>query len=338
MSMRVAIVGAGAWGTALAVHLSAHAHAAPQVTLCFRDAAQARDVAQRRENRRYLPGIGLPPALAVAPDASCVRDADAIIVATPVAAIESVVSELAAHGARAPLLWLCKGFIESVRAPGGAWLAHHAIAPRWPAAVGVISGPSFADEVARALPTALAVATTDPALGHVAATLLRADTLRAYETDDIVGVEVGGAVKNVLAIAAGASDGLGFGNNARAALITRGLAEMSRLAVALGGRRETMMGLAGLGDLALTCTGDLSRNRRVGLALAGGESLDAIVARLAHVAEGIGAARAARALATFHGIDMPVTAAVYSVLYEGVEVRDAVESLLRREPRREDAR
>jgi glycerol-3-phosphate dehydrogenase (NAD(P)+) len=336
-STHIAVVGAGAWGTALAVHLASRAHAMPRVTLCFRDPAQMQAAAKARENVRYLPGIALPASLLLAADAGHAQDADIVIVATPVAALEAVAAELAGRGVRAPLLWLCKGFIESAQAPGGAWLAHQVIAPRWPSAVGVISGPSFAAEVARAMPTALAIAATEPALARTAAALLRADTLRAYESDDIVSVEVGGAVKNVLAIAAGASDGLGFGHNARAALITRGLAEIARLAVALGGRRETLMGLAGLGDLVLTCTGDLSRNRRVGLALAKGETLAAILAGLQHVAEGVGAARAAHGLAGHLGIDMPVTDAVYGVLHQGVGVRDAVESLLRREPRREDA-
>jgi glycerol-3-phosphate dehydrogenase (NAD(P)+) len=201
--------------------------------------------------------------------------------------------------------------------------------------VGVVSGPSFAEEVARGLPTALAVAATAPGLAADVAALLRGETLRAYESDDIAGVETGGAVKNVLAIAAGASDGLGFGHNARAALITRGLAETARLAVALGGRRETMMGLAGLGDLVLTCTGDLSRNRRVGLALAKGRRLPEILADLGHVAEGVHAARAVRVLAARHGIDMPIAEAVDRALHEDLPVRDAVVELLRREPRPE---
>ncbi len=337
MSARVAIVGAGAWGTALAVHLAARAHAAPEVTLCFRDPVQAQDCASARENTRYLPGVTLPPNLAIATGTAAARVADMILVATPVAALTATVAALALEGACAPLLWLCKGFVETPGARGGAQLAHEVVAPLWPSPVGAISGPTFADEVARALPTALSVAATSSGVAQAAAQLLRADTLRAYESDDIVSVEVGGAVKNVMAIAAGASDGLGFGNNARAALVTRGLAETGRLAVALGGRRETLMGLAGLGDLTLTCTGDLSRNRRVGLALAQGEALASILARLAHVAEGVGAARAARSLARHFGIDMPVTDAVYSVLHEGVGVRDAVLALLRREPRREDA-
>jgi glycerol-3-phosphate dehydrogenase (NAD(P)+) len=209
------------------------------------------------------------------------------------------------------------------------------LATYWPAPVGVISGPSFAEEVARGLPTAVAVAATDANLAQRVASLLRADTMRAYESDDLAGVEVGGAVKNVLAIAAGASDGLGFGHNARAALITRGLAETGRLSTALGGRRETLMGLAGLGDLVLTCTGDLSRNRRVGLALAQGKPLPTILAELGHVAEGVGAASAVRALSSHHGVEMPICDAVYRVLHENLAPKHAVETLLKREPRAE---
>jgi glycerol-3-phosphate dehydrogenase (NAD(P)+) len=201
--------------------------------------------------------------------------------------------------------------------------------------VGIVSGPSFAEEVARGLPTALSVAATDPAIAARVAALLRADNLRAYQCDDIAGVEVGGAVKNVLAIAAGASDGLGFGHNARAALITRGLAETGRLSAALGGQRETLMGLAGLGDLVLTCTGDLSRNRRVGLALARGKTLPAILDELGHVAEGVAATVAVRALAREHGVEMPICDAVHDVLYGGLPAKVAVEALLKREPRAE---
>jgi glycerol-3-phosphate dehydrogenase (NAD(P)+) len=189
--------------------------------------------------------------------------------------------------------------------------------------------------VAQGLPTAVTVAATAPSLATRIAVLLRGDTLRAYESDDIAGVETGGAVKNVLAIAAGASDGLGFGHNARAALVTRGLAETSRLTTVLGGKRETLMGLAGLGDLVLTCTGDASRNRRVGLAMARGQPLPEILAELGHVAEGVLASRAVRQLAASHGVEMPICEAVDRVLHEGVPVRDAVLGLLRREPRAE---
>jgi glycerol-3-phosphate dehydrogenase (NAD(P)+) len=332
MALTVAILGAGAWGTALALHLATRATAAPRVRLVARSAEQAAAVRRAGENVRYLPGVALPASLEVTADPDRVRHVDYLVVATPVAALEDVARTFASRGARTPLVWLSKGFVGGDDGPA---LPHHRLAPLWPAPVAVVSGPSFAEEVARGLPTALAVAATAPGVAADVAALLRGDTLRAYESDDIAGVETGGAVKNVLAIAAGASDGLGFGHNARAALVTRGLAETARLAVALGGRRDTMMGLAGLGDLVLTCTGDLSRNRRVGLALAEGRGLAEILADLGHVAEGVHAARAVRALATQHGIDMPIAEAVDRVLHEDLPVRDAVAGLLRREPRPE---
>ena len=308
------------------------------VTLWARDAAQAAAMAVRRCNERYLPGIVLPDSLVVTSTLAAVRQASLVIVGTPVAALPAVARDVAAAGARAPLFWLAKGFVAvpvSAAHPAGVALAHQHLAPMWNAPVGVISGPSFADEVARGLPTALAVAATDAAAAMRVAAMLRADTLRAYESDDIAGVEVGGAVKNVLAIAAGACDGLGFGHNARAALITRGLAESGRLSSALGGRRETLMGLAGLGDLVLTCTGDLSRNRRVGLGLAKGQSLPEVLAGLGHVAEGVPAAVAVRALSAQYGVEMPICDAVHGVLYEGLDPRAAVLQLLQREPRAE---
>jgi glycerol-3-phosphate dehydrogenase (NAD(P)+) len=336
MATSIAVFGAGAWGTALAAHLARRADLA--VALCARDAAHARAMATSRVNEKYLSGIPLPDALAVGFDIAAAANADLLIAGTPVAALPALAAELAAAGARAPLVWLSKGFLTvpaTAEHPAGVALAHQVVAPLWRAPVGVISGPSFAEEVARGLPTAVAVAATDPALASSVAALLRADALRAYESDDIAGVEIGGGVKNVLAIAAGASDGLGFGNNARAALITRGLAETGRLLTALGGRRDTLMGLAGLGDLVLTCTGDLSRNRRVGLALAEGKTLAQALAGLGHVAEGVGAAIAVRALARHHGVEMPICDAVHAVLYEGLGPREAVMRLLQREPRSE---
>ena len=336
MTHSLVVIGAGAWGTALAAHLARRADL--NVTLRSRDAGQARTINALRVNERYLPGVALPEALAVTADLHVAAEADLLIAGTPIAALPELARGMAAAGARAPLVWLSKGLVSvpvSALHPAGVALAHEILAPMWPAPVGIVSGPSFAEEVARGLPTALAVAATDPALAARVATLLRADTLRAYESDDIAGVEAGGAVKNVLAIAAGASDGLGFGNNARAALITRGLAETGRLSAALGGRRDTLMGLAGLGDLVLTCTGDLSRNRRVGLALAEGKPLAAILAALGHVAEGVATAVAVRALARHLAVEMPICGAVHAVLFEGVAPRKAVEQLLRREPRAE---
>jgi glycerol-3-phosphate dehydrogenase (NAD(P)+) len=336
MRTRAAVLGAGAWGTAVAAHLARRGDV--RVTLWARDPEAARAIAADRVNAKYLPGIELPAALAVTGDLAAVSAADLLVIGTPMAAVPALASRLAAAGARAPLVWLAKGFLTvpaDAAVPAGVALAHQVLGPRWPSPVGVISGPSFAEEVARGLPTAIAVAATDRALAERVAALLRGDTLRVYASDDIVGVEVGGAVKNVLAIAAGASDGLHFGHNARAALITRGLAETGRLLAALGGQRETLMGLAGLGDLVLTCTGDLSRNRRVGLALAQGKALPGILAELGHVAEGVGAATAVRLLARHHKVEMPICDAVYRVLYEALPPRQAVLGLLQREPRAE---
>jgi glycerol-3-phosphate dehydrogenase (NAD(P)+) len=335
MANDVAILGAGAWGTALAVHLLERSARRPSVVLWARSADHVGALRTARENTRYLAGVALPPALSITSDLAEAARAGTLIVATPIAALLEVVDALAAAGASPPLAWLSKGFVENEALAAGVGLAHQILAPRWSAPVGVISGPSFAEEVARGLPTALVAAATDPRFAAELAELVRGETLRAYDSADVAGVEVGGAIKNVLAIAAGLCDGLRFGHNARAALITRGLAETARLSAALGGDTTTLMGLAGLGDLVLTCTGDLSRNRRVGLALAAGEKLPAILAALGHVAEGVTAARAAMRLARHYRIDMPITEAVYRVLYESLPVRDAVLSLLAREPKSE---
>jgi glycerol-3-phosphate dehydrogenase (NAD(P)+) len=325
----IAILGAGAWGTALAIHL-ARARPAPALRLWARDPAAAQALAAVRENRRYLPGVSLPAAIVVgAALPELLANVALILVATPIGALPAVAAA-ARRSAAAPLFWLGKGFVTTDQAPGVA-LAHRVIAPTWPAPVGVISGPSFAAEVARGLPTAVTVAATDAGIAETVAARLRSETFRAYVSDDLTGVEVGGAVKNVLAIAAGTSDGLGFGDNARAALITRGLAETGRLSAALGGKRETLMGLAGLGDLVLTCTGDLSRNRRVGLGLAQGRPLTHILGELGHVAEGVAAARDVRVLAHALGVEMPICEAVFRVLHEDLEPRRAVEALLARE-------
>jgi glycerol-3-phosphate dehydrogenase (NAD(P)+) len=331
----VAVLGAGAWGTAFACHLAARASTPPRVVLWWRDAAAAGAAQATRVNARYLPGVALPATLECTADLRVAAAADVLVLATPVAALPALVQQLLAVGATAPLVSLAKGFVPAGDAAAGVALTHEALASIWPAPVAVLSGPSFAAEVARGLPTALAVAATDAGFAERVAMLVRGDAMRVYATDDMAGVEVGGAVKNVLAIAAGASDGLEFGHNARAALITRGLAETARLATALGGRRDTIMGLSGLGDLVLTCTGNMSRNRQVGLALAKGQALPAILAHLGHVAEGVGAARAVRALAERHRVEMPICEAVDRVLHAGLSPRAAVEALLQREPRAE---
>ena len=326
----VAILGAGAWGTALAIHLT-RTRSTPAIRLWARDATQAAALGAVRENVRYLPGAALPSSIVVTANLeAALAGATLILVATPAGALLDVVAQTQRWGS-APLFWAGKGFVATGAAPG-VGLAHRVVGAAWSAPVGVVSGPSFAEEVARGLPTAVTVAASDPNAAESVARQLRGDTFRAYVSEDITGVEVGGAVKNVLAIAAGASDGLGFGHNARAALITRGLAETGRFSSALGGRRETLMGLAGLGDLVLTCTGDLSRNRRVGLALAQGRPLAAILAELGHIAEGVTAARDVRTLSGTLGVDMPICDAVYRVLYDNLPPRRAVEALLAREP------
>ena len=230
------------------------------------------------------------------------------------------------------MVWACKGFEA-----GSSKLPHQVAAETLRGATprGVLSGPSFAREVALGLPTAVALASTDGSFAHDAALALHSGRLRVYDSVDVIGVELGGAVKNVLAIAAGISDGMGFGHNARAALITRGLAEIARLGLTLGGRMETFMGLTGMGDLILTCTGDLSRNRQVGLRLASGTSLNDILTGLGHVAEGVNTAREVVQLARLHKVDMPIACAVYQVLFEGVSPKTAVEDLLNREPKAE---
>ena len=326
----VVVLGAGAWGTAIACHLAARAAVNPAVTLWARDRAQAELLDTARENARYLPGVALPNALRVTADLGGVEHADVLVAAVPVAALTDLVTRLSAAGARAPLVMLAKGFIAAPTQPAGVGLIHQQIAPLWPAPVAVASGPSFAEEVARGLPTALAVAATDPALATQVAALLRGDTLRAYESDDIAGVEVGGAIKNVLAIAAGASDGLGFGHNARAALITRGLAETGRLSTAAGGHRETLMGLAGLGDLVLTCTDDHSRNRRFGLKLAQGLAVELALFEIGQVVEGFHAAAALRRVAAREQVVMPIAEGIYGVLYDKLPAENVVHGLMMR--------
>jgi len=315
--VNITILGAGAWGTALGIAFSER-HA---VTLWARDPAQRAELARERRSR-YLREAPLPAGVAVADDArTAIGAGDLVLVATPTAGLRGALELVRDAGKRLPVVWACKGFEQA--------------SARLPHQVGALSGPSFALEVARGLPTALTLAAADAGLAQTLARELHHRRLRVYFSDDVAGVEVGGAVKNVMAIATGIADGLGLGQNARAALITRGLAEVMRLGVALGGRPETFMGLAGAGDLILTCTGDLSRNRRVGLALGGGERLEPILARLGHVAEGVYTAREVDRLARERAIEMPITREVCAVLFEGRAPADAVAQLLGRDPRAE---
>lgn len=328
---RVAVLGAGSWGTALAILIARNGFV---TYLWGHDAARIEEMAQRGCNPVYLPGVPFPATLTVRADLDVLaREVTNFLVAVPSHAFRATLNALAAHvDADITLAWATKGLD-----PGGCKLLSEAadeVLPRVKAKA-IISGPTFAGEVARGLPTALTVAARESAAAERVADWLRCDHLRAYTSDDTIGVQLGGAVKNVLAIAAGISDGLSFGANARAALITRGLAEMTRLGVALGGALETFMGLAGVGDLILTCTDDTSRNRRVGLALGRGKRLDTILAELGQVAEGVGTAREIRALARRLGVDMPITEQVCAVLFEGRSAHAAVDALLRRDPCRE---
>jgi glycerol-3-phosphate dehydrogenase (NAD(P)+) len=322
--MKVGVLGAGAWGTALAVRLAGHC----QVGLWARNPEQARSMAAEGANRRYLPGIALPRNLTVTSDlAQGCAGTDYLITAVPTGGFRTLLRQLRAGGHVRPLIWLCKGFEA-----GTMQLGHQVVAAEWPAdaPAGVLSGPSFALEVGKGLPTALTLAAPDAGFARRAAADLHCPTLRLYSSADVPGVEVGGAVKNVVAIAAGVSDGLDFGLNARAALITRGLAEMTRLGLALGGALETFMGLSGVGDLILTCTGDLSRNRQVGLRLARGEGLEGILRALDHVAEGVTTAREVARLAQATQVEMPITQMVHRMLSQELTPREAVAALLNR--------
>jgi glycerol-3-phosphate dehydrogenase (NAD(P)+) len=293
------------------------------------------------ENRRYLPGLTLPAALgfsdvSVAALAGLVRSCDLAVIATPMSGLRPMLSALAS--CTVPVVWLCKGF-EAPLDDGVGLLGHEIqtlIAPDMQA--GVLSGPSFAQEVAANQPTALVAASTHAPVRQAMVDAFHSPSMRVYANDDIVGVEVGGAVKNVLAIATGLCDGLQLGLNARAALITRGLAEMTRLGLALGARPATFMGLSGLGDLVLTATGDLSRNRQVGLALARGQSLSQATQALGHVAEGVYSARTVALRATHAGVDMPITQAVVALLDGQLTPVQAVATLMGRDPAAEQRR
>lgn len=335
--MKIAVLGAGAWGTALAISASPR----HSVTLWARNAEQAADMQAQRCNPRYLPGIAFPKALTVCsvpPQAlaALVGGHDLVIIGTPMSGLRQMLQDIA--GCAAPVAWLCKGFEPPSSKPFGL-LAHEIHAQvaiesiaNASAQYGVLSGPSFAQEVARGQPTALVAASSGSDVRGALVEAFHSPALRVYASDDVVGVEVGGAVKNVLAIATGLCDGLGLGLNARAALVTRGLAEMTRLGMALGAKAETFMGLSGLGDLVLTCTGDLSRNRQVGLLLAQGQTLDQAVASLGHVAEGVYSARTVAQRAYSLGVDMPITHCVVALLDGRIRPADAVASLMGRTP------
>jgi glycerol-3-phosphate dehydrogenase (NAD(P)+) len=338
--MKIIVLGAGAWGTALAARAALQTQGGNEVTLWARDPRQAQAILQQRENRHYLPGFALPEALHIQHGALehvllPLTAHDLVVVATPMSALRSVLTAL--RDSPASVAWLCKGFEASTDTalpdshPGR--LGHEIqteVAPHL--RCGILSGPSFAQEVARGQPTALVAASQHASVRDALLAAFHGAALRLYVNDDVVGVEVGGAVKNVLAIATGLCDGLQLGMNARAALITRGLAEITRLGVALGGKAETFMGLSGLGDLVLTATGDLSRNRQVGLALAQGQSLAQAVDALGHVAEGVYSARTVVQRARSLQVDMPIAESVVALLDGRLHPTQAVAVLMGRDP------
>lgn len=331
MSERIAVLGAGSWGTALAIQLARLEH---DVRLWARDAERADAMASARVNERYLPGVELADNISPHADLdACLDGAGRILVATPSHAFAETLDRLAGRvNADIGLAWASKGF-----EPGSGRFLHEVAIERLgeEMPLALITGPSFAREVAAGLPTAVTVAATTPAFGQAWAALLHGASFRAYYTADLVGAELGGAVKNVLAVACGMADGMELGSNSRAALITRGLAEMMRLGEAMGADPRTLMGLAGIGDLVLTCTGDMSRNRRLGLALGQGRSRDEAVAEIGQVVEGINTAEEVMRLAERTGVEMPISEQVHGILFRGWNARKGVQVLMERDLKRE---
>lgn len=323
----IVVLGAGSWGTALAIQF---ARGGGPTVLWGRAEDEPEKLARERENVRYLPGARFPPALSIEPDLrKAIAAGDDIVLVVPSSVLRAVLGEIKPMlGPMARVAWASKGF-ELATGKLPHQVAQEVLGPRVPLAV--LSGPTFAKEVGQGLPTAIAVASTDEEFARSLAERISSGGFRAYTQTDIIGVEIGGAVKNVLAIATGCSDGLGYGSNSRVFLITRGLAELVRLGVALGAKRETLMGLAGLGDLVLTCTDDQSRNRRFGRALAAGKPVEQAIAEIGQVVEGYHAARAVHAVAAKHGVDMPICKFVYDVLHGGVPLDQVVKAMLARE-------
>jgi glycerol-3-phosphate dehydrogenase (NAD(P)+) len=319
--MRISILGAGAWGTALAINFSKR----HPVNLWVRDYLQFSEIETSKRNP-YLPDFLLREEIKLFNDIdAALKNAQLIILAVPTSGLRETLQSI--KNTKTPVIWVCKGFETNT-----AKLPHQVITEELSGiSFGVLSGPSFAQEVAQEMPTAITLAANDEEFAQAMAEQLHDPRFRIYSSTDIVGVEVSGAVKNVIAIAAGISDGMGFGYNSRAALITRGLAEVTRLGLKMGGQAQTFMGLAGLGDLILTCTGNLSRNRKVGLMLAQNKTLPTILKELGHVAEGVGSTREVYNLAQKLNVEMPIVSAVYQVLYENLTPDKAVELLLDRE-------
>jgi len=320
----ITTLGAGSWGTALAAHLCTNGHT---VCLWGRDPAQMGQMHDSGINSRYLPGIDLPASLTYSSDLQAsVAQSDVIVIATPCHSFKDMLTAIKPTlQSTASIIWACKGITDNQLLHS---VVNEQLGGHYPAAI--VSGPSFAFELVRGLPTAATVAAEDMAFASLASSWFHNDTFRAYASDDIIGVQIAGALKNVYAIAAGIADGLGYGANARAALITRGLAELMRLGVAMGAKPETLMGLSGVGDLVLTCTDNQSRNRRYGLAIGEGQSNADAIKSIGQVVEGINTSQQAAELAALYKIDMPITEEVYSVVHSGKDPRAAVADLLGR--------
>jgi len=329
--LSVSVLGAGSWGTALAALIARHGH---RTVLWGRDAAAIAALDATHENARYLPGITLPDSLRATSDlAAALAGSDLVLVVVPSHAFAETLRALAPHRpAHAGVAWATKGF-----EPGSGRFLHEVAAEVLgdDVPLAVVTGPSFAKEVAVGLPTALTVHGASPAFAQQVADVLHGPAFRAYTGEDMLGAELGGAMKNVLAVATGVADGMQLGLNARAGIITRGLNEMLRLNTAIGGKAETLMGLAGLGDLVLTCTGDLSRNRRLGLALGRGESIEEAVRKIGQVVESIQTADEVMRQAERHGIELPISAAVQAVLHGDITPAEGLQRLLARDQKPE---
>ena len=332
--LTIAVVGAGSWGTALALQLARSGCNVRLGGVVEIDLLEA--MADDRENTRYLPGVSFPDSLTVHPDlADCLDGADDVLVVVPSHGLRDTLGQIKPLlGPDTRICWATKGFeLSTGKLPHQ--VAAEVLGPDVP--VAVLSGPTFAKEVGAGLPTAMTIASNNANFARELAEAISSDNFRAYTSDDMIGVEVGGAVKNALAIGAGMSDGLGFGANTRIALINRGLVELMRLGVALGAKKETFMGLAGMGDLVLTCTDDLSRNRRMGLALAAGKTVEETQKEIGQVVEGVKAAKAVHDVAGKLGIEMPIVDVVYRILYEDLSPREAVSALMKRQLKPESA-
>jgi glycerol-3-phosphate dehydrogenase (NAD(P)+) len=329
MAEKIGVIGAGAWGTALAIMLAEKGH---EVTLWMYERDLAEEAARTRENRVYLPGFSLPPSLKITSSLeTAVRDKPFVLSVAPSHTVRTVAQQFASYLAKNAIIISASKGIEIDTLMPLSEVFQDVLPAEFHGRLCFLSGPSFAKEVAKKMPTAITLASFDAVAGRKAQEVLSTDYFRVYTNLDVIGVELAGALKNVVAIAAGALEGMGFGYNTMAALLTRGLAEMARLGIAMGGKSATFSGLSGMGDLVLTCTGGLSRNRTLGVRLGKGEKLEDIMKGTKTVAEGVKTAKAARDLAKKYKVEMPIVDEVYQLLYEGKDPKQALKDLMARE-------